>query len=152
MKQLIMITCAVALATSGLVGCTPGNNTGGATMTGAAIGALIGGAATGGDNKWAGALGGALVGGALGNVIGQKMDAQDQANMQNAITTTPVNSQAQWTNQQSGVTYTVTPVKQYKSDNKYCREYQTKVTVSGKTQDAYGTACQQPDGTWEIVN
>ena len=80
------------------------------------------------------------------------MDAQDQANMQNAITTTPVNSQAQWTNQQSGVTYTVTPVKQYKSDNKYCREYQTKVTVSGKTQDAYGTACQQPDGTWEIVN
>ena len=41
MKQLIMITCAVAL-NIWFGGCTPGNNMGGATMTGAVIGALIG--------------------------------------------------------------------------------------------------------------
>lgn len=28
------------------------------------------------------------------------------------------------------------------------REYQTKVIVGGRTVDAYGTACLQPDGSW----
>jgi hypothetical protein len=28
------------------------------------------------------------------------------------------------------------------------REYQNKVVVGGKTVDAYGTACLQPDGSW----
>lgn len=33
----------------------------------------------------------------------------------------------------------------------YCREYSTTIVVDGRTQPAYGTACQQPDGTWEAV-
>ena len=33
-----------------------------------------------------------------------------------------------------------------------CREYQQTVTVDGRTEQAYGTACLQPDGHWEIVN
>jgi surface antigen len=154
MKKLTTYACIAvfAAASAGMVGCTPGNNTGGATMAGAAIGALVGGSVAGKNSKWAGAIGGALVGGALGNIVGQKMDAQDKANMENAITTTPVNNQASWTNQSSGVTYTVTPVKQYQSAGSYCREYQTKVTVNGKTQDAYGKACRQPDGTWKIIS
>ena len=32
----------------------------------------------------------------------------------------------------------------------YCREYQQTVTVGGQTQEAYGTACRQPDGAWKI--
>ncbi len=28
------------------------------------------------------------------------------------------------------------------------REYQTKVTIGGRTENAYGTACLQADGTW----
>lgn len=37
-------------------------------------------------------------------------------------------------------------------DGRYCREYQSKVTVGGRVEHSYGTACQQPDGSWEIVN
>lgn len=33
----------------------------------------------------------------------------------------------------------------------YCREYQQTVTVGGRLQDSYGTACQQPDGSWKIL-
>jgi surface antigen len=34
----------------------------------------------------------------------------------------------------------------------YCREYQQEITVGGKEQQSYGTACRQPDGTWKILN
>lgn len=37
-------------------------------------------------------------------------------------------------------------------DGQYCREYQSTATVSGRLQSTYGTACQDPDGTWRIVN
>lgn len=33
----------------------------------------------------------------------------------------------------------------------YCREYTRTVQIGGRTQDAYGTACQQSDGSWMIV-
>jgi len=32
-----------------------------------------------------------------------------------------------------------------------CREFQQRVTIGGKTEQAYGTACMNPDGSWEIV-
>ena len=32
-----------------------------------------------------------------------------------------------------------------------CREFQQRVTIGGKTEQAYGTACRNPDGSWEIV-
>ncbi|MGV8995573.1 MAG: hypothetical protein ACOH12_01340 [Parvibaculaceae bacterium] len=34
----------------------------------------------------------------------------------------------------------------------YCREYQSQVNVGGRMQYGYGTACQQPDGSWRVVN
>ncbi len=32
-----------------------------------------------------------------------------------------------------------------------CREFQHRITVGGKSENAYGTACRQPDGSWKIV-
>lgn len=32
-----------------------------------------------------------------------------------------------------------------------CREFQQNVTVGGRTEQAYGTACLQPDGAWKVV-
>ena len=34
----------------------------------------------------------------------------------------------------------------------YCREYTKTVSVGGRAEQAYGTACYRPDGSWEIVN
>jgi|SRR5579863_7240893 len=31
-----------------------------------------------------------------------------------------------------------------------CREFQTTVTIEGKRQEAVGTACRQPDGSWHV--
>lgn len=38
------------------------------------------------------------------------------------------------------------------SGNRYCREYQSAVTIGNETQSGYGRACLQPDGSWEIVD
>jgi hypothetical protein len=31
-----------------------------------------------------------------------------------------------------------------------CREFNTPVTIGGQTQQAYGTACLQADGSWKV--
>ena len=55
-----------------------------------------------------------------------------------------------WTNPDTGHTGTVTPTRTYQSGNGYCREFQNTVTIDGKKENAYGTACRQPDGSWKV--
>lgn len=33
-----------------------------------------------------------------------------------------------------------------------CREFQQTVTIGGRLQQAWGTTCQQADGTWKIAS
>jgi hypothetical protein len=33
----------------------------------------------------------------------------------------------------------------------YCRQYRQTLTIAGETQVGYGTACLQPDGSWELM-
>ncbi len=35
---------------------------------------------------------------------------------------------------------------------RYCREFQHHVSIGGRTEEAYGTACLNPDGSWEVVS
>lgn len=45
------------------------------------------------------------------------------------------------------------PVREFQNERgQYCREYQTQVKVGGQIRNSYGTACEQPDGEWEVVN
>tara|TARA_R110000824_G_scaffold118960_15_gene272355 strand:+ start:46714 stop:47232 length:519 start_codon:yes stop_codon:yes gene_type:complete len=34
----------------------------------------------------------------------------------------------------------------------YCREYESSANIGGRMTYGYGTACQQPDGSWRVVN
>jgi surface antigen len=40
---------------------------------------------------------------------------------------------------------------QAKAASQAC-EYQQTVTIDGKKENSFGTACRQPDGSWRIVN
>jgi surface antigen len=72
---------------------------------------------------------------------------------QRALETLPPGQSLPWRNPESGNSGTVTPKAYYKADNGgYCREFQQTITVGGQTQQGYGTACRQPDGSWKIVN
>jgi hypothetical protein len=35
---------------------------------------------------------------------------------------------------------------------RYCREFQQEVMIGGNRESAYGTACRNPDGSWEVVS
>jgi surface antigen len=149
-----------ALVIAALVaGCQNGQSDFGAkTGVGAALGAAGGGllaAAVGGSG--AGIAAGVLLGGLAGGALGSSLDAQDRRiagqNSQSALETAPSGTTTTWHNPDSGNSGTVTPTRTYQdSSGQYCREYQQTITVGGKQEQSYGTACRQPDGSWKLVS
>jgi surface antigen len=122
------------------------------SVLGAAGGAGIA-ALAGGSTGWI--IAGAFLGGLLGGVVGNKLDSRDkQMAAQAAARAFESNRTGQastWSNPESGNSGSITPTKTYQLANgQYCREYQQKILVGGEQHQAYGTACRQADGTWQI--
>jgi surface antigen len=139
-----------------LLGCAndPNRKQNMGTILGGATGALLGSAIGGGDGKILAIAVGAVGGAIIGNQIGKSMDETDklklEINAQKSLESTPSGKTTTWRNPDTGNYGTFTPQKTYETSNGYCREFTQQVTVAGKTQNAYGTACRQPDGSWKI--
>jgi len=151
------MAAAAALAAV-LAGCTPYDygpreTIGG--LGGAALGGLLGSQFGSGSGKLAATGAGVLIGGLLGSSIGRSMDDADRARANDAVLraqNAPVGETIAWNNPQSGNYGTVTPLRDGTSaSGQYCREFQQTITIGGRREQGYGTACQQPDGTWRIV-
>jgi surface antigen len=154
-KFLIPLVAASALALAGCAG--QGDKQTGGTLVGAAAGGLLGAQFGSGTGKLVGTALGVLAGAYLGNQVGQSLDNADKAAMkqstQYSLEATKVGHTSKWSNPDSGNSGTITPTNTYQTPaGEYCREYQQTVTVGGKTEEAYGTACRQPDGTWRVKN
>ena len=125
------------------------------TILGGATGALIGSSFGGGSGELVAVGIGAVAGAFIGNQIGASMDKTDalesKKTAQHSLETSPSGKTSTWKNPDTGNHGTFTPKKAHKTDDGYCREFTQKITVAGKTQDGYGAACRQPDGTWKIV-
>ncbi|MGE5504900.1 MAG: RT0821/Lpp0805 family surface protein [Actinomycetota bacterium] len=148
----------LAVAASLLAACS--QDTGVKQTGGAILGGIGGGLAGAQFGKGTGNLAataiGTLLGAYLGSEVGKSLDRADQTAMNKATDTAhtaPVGQSISWNNPDSGHSGTVTPVRDGtdKATGAYCREYQTTVNVGGKTEQAYGTACRQPDGSWKVV-
>lgn len=145
---------AIGLLALSLAACqTAGPKTAVGAATGAAAGGLIGAAAGGGtEGIIAGVLLGGLVGGAIGNALDQRDQELMYRSQQQALESYRVGETSTWRNPDSGHYGSVQPTNTYQSpDGQYCREFQQTVSVGGQTEEAYGTACRQPDGSWRIV-
>jgi surface antigen len=121
-------------------------------LLGAGAGAGIAALAGGGP----GAIVGAAVGGALiGGYVGHQLDNRDKQlaaqAAQRAFEQNQAGQPSVWNNPDSGNSGSITPTKTYQlASGQYCRQYQQTIVVGGEQQQAYGTACRQPDGTWQI--
>jgi surface antigen len=121
-------------------------------VLGGATGAVVGSQIGKGTGKLIATATGTVVGFLLGGNIGRSMDEVDQncvgQVLEHARDTQPVVWQ-----DPDGPRYEVKPTSTYRNrEGRYCREYQTTVIIGGRTEQAHGTACRQPDGSWQRVS
>ncbi len=127
------------------------------TLLGAVGGAVAGSQIGKGRGTVVAVAAGTLLGAFLGGEVGKSLDRADrlalQQTTQRTLEATPSGDTVSWRNPDSGNSGTVTPQPSYQNGSgQYCREYEQTISVQGKTETAYGTACRQPDGSWKIVN
>lgn len=165
-KQIIkFLTVAVLLSPLTMLaacqqpGAAPGtgiNKETGGTVLGGVGGALLGSQIGGGRGRVVAGVAGGLLGAYLGNQIGASMDRNDMAyynqTSQRAMEEARIGQAQTWRNPDTGNYGTITPTRTYQDNGQYCREYQQTITVGGQTKRGYGTACRQPDGSWQVQN
>ena len=125
------------------------------TILGAIGGGLLGAQVGEGQGQLVGVGVGALLGAMIGGEIGRSMDVVDrQLAEQTAIRSlneVPMNQTSSWQNPDNGHSGSFTPLNTTQPHQGiYCREFQQTVNIGGESQEAYGTACRQPDGQWQI--
>lgn len=155
LRRSLFGVLALSLLLSACQAQNMGTKEGVGTLGGAAVGGLLGSNIGKGSGRLAATAAGVVLGGWLGNEIGASLDNADRAALGGATSraySAPIGQQITWNNPQSGNAGTITPVRDgYSNDGAYCREFQQSITVGGQKQQGYGRACQQPDGSWRII-
>jgi len=123
------------------------------TLLGAIAGGLAG-AEVGDGGPLAVGIG-TLLGAMVGGEIGRTLDDVDRhlmaLNTERALNESLKGTETTWENPDNGHAGTFIPLNITQPEpGIYCREFQQTVTIGGETQKAFGQACRQPDGTWEI--
>lgn len=178
MKKILAATLAIALMLGATAPAHAGRDDIG-LIAGALGGGVIGHQfGKGKGNTWATAIG-AVTGAVVGQSIGTSLDRGERAYRRgnNGWGTSYYQSAPVYYSAPAPQVYYVSPsyetrVRTYEvrpqpvnfysystttvdnsvgTNGRYCREYQAPVTVGGRTQGSYGTACMQPDGSWEVI-
>ena len=122
---------------------------------GAVAGGLAGSQIGSGSGQLVATGAGVLLGALLGSEVGKSLDRADMAYARQAnqrAYDAPVGQTITWNNPESGNHGSVTPRRDgYSSAGRYCREYEQVIYVDGRQETAVGTACQNPDGSWETL-
>ncbi len=144
MSSLLVSSCVAPTS--------PTKQTGGAVL-GGVLGGALGSQVGGGKGRTAAIVAGTLIGALIGGAVGSTMDAMDQQQATRALESTPTGQTVAWKNPDTNAEYEVTPTKTYqKPEGGHCRDYETVAVIDGRREVLYGTACRQPDGSWQSVN
>ena len=158
MRRLLALATALFFAIT-LVGCGAGGinkQTGGAVLGGVG-GGLIGSRIGSGRGQIVGIIAGTVLGALLGGEVGRQLDERDRLMMsqttQGALEKSQSGIPTEWQNPDTQTSGTITPqlARIDTVTGRYCREFQQTVTIGGQTQQAYGKACRQPDGSWQVM-
>jgi surface antigen len=123
----------------------------------AAVGAVLGGTVGGvigsraeKENRPVAIILGTTIGAIIGHKIGQTMDERDRACMGHALELAGEKKTVVWKNDATGVSYRLTPTRNYQDVNKPCREFTTAVSTAQKKDSVKGVACRRGNGDWEF--
>ncbi len=118
-------------------------------VLGGTVGAVVGSRANKEDRPVAIVLGTAI-GAVIGAKIGEAIDQSDRACMGHSLELAGVKKTVVWTNNTTGVTYRLTPTRDFKQGDQACREFVTELnSAKGKKKDKVtGVACRRGNGEW----
>ncbi|MBI1328088.1 MAG: glycine zipper 2TM domain-containing protein [Alphaproteobacteria bacterium] len=155
MKKILL--SALIISSLALAGCeTGGKKQTIGTGAGAILGGLAGSQFGSGKGQLVAVGVGTLLGALAGSEIGQSLDRADMMYAQQAqqrAYNAPVGQSISWNNPESGNYGTYTPTRNgTDAAGRYCREYRQTINVGGRSETAVGTACENPDGTWQVVS
>ena len=148
---------ALALTVCALAGCagseTPKSDAG--LVLGGVAGGIVGNQIGKGRGNVLATVAGAVVGGIVGSEIGRGMDQRDRELAQqaefDALERGSSGAPRQWRNPDNGRYGEIVPSKPYKRGTVDCRDYTHTIYMDGRPQQMRGTACRNPDGTWQNV-
>lgn len=121
-------------------------------IIGAIAGGVLGSQVGGGSGRVLATIVGTAAGAAIGGSIGRHMDDMDRMHSSATLETVQTGVSSSWVNPDTGYEYVMTPTRTYDSGTGPCREYTLDASIGGNTEQIYGTACRQADGSWLIVN
>lgn len=135
-----------------LSGCATGPKEEAGMVIGGIIGGVLGSQVGSGRGRTTATVIGALAGSAIGSSIGRNMDELDRMKMSATLETTRTGVATTWTNPDTGYGYRMEPTRTYESTEGPCREYVLDAEIGGRSEQVYGTACRQADGSWRVVD
>ncbi len=126
-------------------------------IAGALIGGLLGNTVGRGGGRGGATIAGVVVGGALGAALTRNLDCEDRSyaykTYYDGFNAGRPNSSYQWRNPKNGHYGDFRVADYYNDPDGFrCANYTQQIFINGRPQAASGRACQQPDGTWTIVN
>ena len=120
-------------------------------LIGMVVGGIVGHQVGSGSGQVIATIIGTAAGAMIGGSIGRSMDEQDRMYTSATLENVRTGVSSSWVNPDTGYEYSMTPTNTYDSGTGPCREYTLDATIGGKTEQVYGTACRQADGSWKIV-
>jgi surface antigen len=121
-------------------------------IIGAIAGGILGHQVGGGSGQVLATMVGTVAGAAIGGSVGRTMDDYDRMNSAATLENVRTGVPSGWVNPDTGYEYVMTPTNTYDSGTGPCREYTLDATIGGQTEQVYGTACRQADGSWKVVD
>lgn len=129
-----------------------GDNEAGGMVVGTILGGVLGHQVGSGSGRTAATIVGAMIGTTIGGNIGRSMDEVDRLKVSHSLETVRTGVETSWSNPDTGYQYRVVPTRtvERKNGEGPCREYTVDANIGGKTEQIFGTACRQTDGSWQV--
>jgi len=126
-------------------------------IAGALIGGLFGNTVGRGGGRTGATLAGVIVGGAVGVALTNNLDCDDRSyayrTYYDGFNAGRPNTTYQWRNPRNDRRGEFRVGNYYNDRSGFrCANYRQTIYMQGRSQEARGVACRQPDGTWAIVS
>jgi surface antigen len=148
LPRLILCCLVVSLFVS--CASSRGENEAGGMIIGGILGGVLGHEIGKGHGRTMATVIGAMIGTTIGGNVGRSMDKIDRIKVSHSLESVRTGVETRWVNPDSGYEYRVVPTRTYQRNKTPCREYTVDAKIGGNTEQIYGTACRQADGSWIV--